>query len=105
MPATPTPQTLFVIPPAARPARLHPDQAALVHVVLRLLVDNDCRHHILLFVLLEAALFALLNMLFNSLIKARQWTCNMNFAQIKNDNGSEFPGRIHDLTTPGKPHG
>jgi hypothetical protein len=62
------------------------------------LVDNDGSHHLLL---LELAPFTLLDMLFNSLINARQWTCDMNFAQSKNDDGSEFPWRILYLTTMG----
>jgi hypothetical protein len=64
-----------------------PDQAALEHAVLRLLVDNDSPHHLLF---LELAPCALLDMPFNSLSNARQSTCDINFAQFKSDNGFKF---------------
>jgi hypothetical protein len=43
------------------------------------LVDNERRHHLLLLVLREAALFTLLHMLFNSLITMRQCICDTTF--------------------------
>jgi hypothetical protein len=52
--------------------------------------------------LLEAVLFALLDVLFNSLFTARQWTYNINFAQIKSDNGPESPGSFQDIRNLGQ---
>jgi hypothetical protein len=83
MPTTPIPQILPAIAPAARRARLRPDQTALEYVVLRLLLGSGRRHQLLLLVLLAAELFALLDILFDSLINARQSTCDINFAQMK----------------------
>jgi hypothetical protein len=89
MQTTSIPPTLLVIPPQLDVEDSALNQAALEQVAFRLLVSNDRRHQRLL---LEAALFALLDMLFSSLITTRQLTCDMNFDQIQLDNGSEFLG-------------